>query len=317
MKFVFKLIIALAVILAGCVTDGTLHTDITISDIAKAFADDTVPAAATTLPSEPDTITIASFNIKWLSHKKAGDPVKGKVIADTLAQFDIIAIQEIRDSSDRTMTILEKALSDRGKDYDHVIGPQLPDKDVRYKERYAILYNTATIEKVTDPYTYSDSKDDFEREPFIIHLKAKNGTFDFVIVNIHTRPADAENEIKSLKDAITDARTRLNEPDIITLGDYNADCARSGEYYDESLLKTHFPETEFLSIIPNSADTNLASSDCTYDRIIVTSSTVQDYQGSWGVYHFDEIHGLTYDQAKAVSDHYPVWATFHINKDSD
>ena len=30
-------------------------------------------------------------------------------------------------------------------------------------------------------------------------------------------------------------------------------------------------------------------------------------------YHFDKIHGMSYDQAKAVSDHYPVWATFHIN----
>lgn len=296
----------------GCSPEGMEVLELIES---KAYAGNGVESKALAA-NNSDTITIASFNIKWLSKNKIKDDFKGGIITETVSKFDIVAIQEIRDTSDVTMDTLEKKLADLGKDYDYIIGPLLPT-DSTYRERYAFIFNTATIEKLSDGYTYPDSNDDFAREPLSAHFKAKNGNFDFVIVNIHTKPANADPEISDLPDAIAAAIQKFNEPDIITVGDYNADCARGGEYYEESKLKTVFPDTDYIIIIPNSADTNLASTDCTYDRIIVTKSTSEDYKGTWGVYRFDTIHSLTYEDAKKVSDHYPVWAAFHTNQDTD
>lgn len=296
-KIVF---IALLLFASGCALDGFQDIEI-ISQ--PAYADNT------------DTIKIASWNIKWLSHKKAGDPDKGPVITGTIALYDIIAIQEIRDSSEKTMTILQGRLLADGFDYDYKIGPPLPE-DSTYRERYAFMFNKDTIEFI-EMYTFPDPDDKFVREPLAAHFKAKNGKFDFVIVSIHTQPKKATDEIAALKDAINDAEKEFEESDIITVGDYNADCKKSSEYYDEAQLTVDFPEADYQIIIPNTADTNLASTDCTYDRIIITTSAVEDYEGTWGVYRFDTEHNLTYDKAKKVSDHYPVYATFHINSDTD
>ena len=63
-------------------------------------------------------------------------------------------------------------------------------------------------------------------------------------------------------------------------------------------------------------DTNLATSYFTYDRIIFTSSAKQDYAGTAQVFRFDQEYELDCD-AKDISDHYPVFAEFKINADSD
>ena len=164
-----------------------------------------------------DTIRVASWNIKWISHQKAGDPEKGPIIADTIALYDIIAIQEIRDSSDRTMTILQGRLLAGGHDYDYRISPLLPE-DSSYKERYAFMFNKDTNVCSIEMYTFPDPDDKFVSKPLAAHFKSKDGKFDFVIVNIHTQPGKAAQEMTDLKDAIEDAEEKLEESDIITLG---------------------------------------------------------------------------------------------------
>lgn len=264
------------------------------------------------------TIKIASFNIKWLSHQKAGDSFKGSTIVNILNEFDLVAIQEIRDKTNKTMDILVKALKEKGRNYRYILGPRLPKNASRYYERYAFIFDIDKLESLSRGITFSDPNDRFVREPLMTRFKVKEGNFDFVLVNIHTKPESATAEINALTKVIVEAARLLREKDIIVLGDFNADCAKGDDYYDETELTVHFPSNEYISIIPNSADTNLAETDCTYDRIITTKSVGEDYvMNKWGVYKFDEQFDLTYDKAKSVSDHYPVWAEFFTNKDRD
>ena len=260
----------------------------------------------------PDTIKIASFNIQVFGKTKAGKPKVMEIITDIITQFDIVAIQEIRDKSGTAITRLENLLDATGTDYNYIIGPRLGRSSS--KEQYAYIYNTDTIEAIGDPYTYDDSaKDIFHREPFIAQFKAKNGTFDFTMVTIHTDPDSATEEIYALHQVIEQARAFTGESDIIALGDFNADC----NYHEES-NRGPLSEDSYIYAIKDSADTNLAKSDCTYDRIIMTkSSTETDFTGMSGVYRFDTIHSLSYNEAKKVSDHYPVYAVFSTNKDAD
>ena len=260
----------------------------------------------------PDTIKIASFNIQVFGKTKAGKPEVMEIITDIITQFDIVAVQEIRDKSGTAITHLENLLDATGTDYNYIIGPRLGRTSS--KEQYAYIYNTNTIEAIGEPYTYDDSaKDIFHREPFIAQFKAKNGTFDFTMVTIHTDPDSATEEIYALHQVIEQARSFTGESDIIALGDFNADC----NYHEES-NRGPLSEDSYIYAIKDSADTNLAKSDCTYDRIIITkSSTETDFTGMSGVYRFDTIHNLSYKEAKKVSDHYPVYAVFSTNKDAD
>jgi len=46
-------------------------------------------------------------------------------------------------------------------------------------------------------------------------------------------------------------------------------------------------------------------------------TTTEDHAGKSGVFRFDTVFGLTQSMAKKVSDHYPVYCVFYINKDRD
>lgn len=258
-----------------------------------------------------DKITIASFNIQTFGKTKASRSNVMDILAKTIARYDIVAIQEIRDKSGTAIVDLEKAVDDLGTEYTVIIGPRLGRTSS--KEQYAYIYRDDTIEPVGSPYTYTEptGTDPFHREPFISMFKAKAGTFDFVLINIHTDPDEAEEEIRSLANILSDAKTHFpDEGDFIILGDLNADCT----YYNEESVNP-LPDTTWL--IPDVLDTTVKGTVCTYDRIIVNETTIEDYAGNAGLFRFDTEYGLSFEQAKKVSDHYPVFSEFWVNRDTD
>jgi len=149
------------------------------------------------------------------------------------------------------------------------------------------------------------------------YFKIKNNSFDFVLINIHTDPDEATREINSLTLAALKARELFNDRDIIILGDLNADCRRGDAYFDEEDFSSPLRASDYIWLIPNEADTNIAESDCTYDRIIITRNAWEDFKGEWGVFLFDGLYSLNSEKARSVSDHYPVWAEFYTDRDTD
>lgn len=241
------------------------------------------------------TITIATFNIQSFGKAKMANATLANELSDILSEFDLIAIQEIRDKEGASLPRLAEMLN-----YSYVISPRLGSTSS--KEQYAFLYNSSKVAFENVSYVLDFS--DFERPPFIAKFKA--GEFDFFVVDIHVKPESGttRQEIVSLKQAINSTE------DYIILGDYNAGC----NYLSEP-LELVLP---LLSIIvPNGADTTVReSTSCAYDRIAITPQTMEDYAG-WGIYRFDSVLGLTEEQALRLSDHYPVWAEFYISCDTN
>ncbi|MDL5502445.1 MAG: hypothetical protein QSU88_04435, partial [Candidatus Methanoperedens sp.] len=166
---------------------------------------------------------------------------------------------------------------------------------------------------IGNPYTYPDSSDLFQREPYVAEFKARNGSFDFVLITIHTDPDTATQEINDLPKVVDSARARYQgEGDFIIMGDMNADC----DYFNEN-SGSPLRNSDYLWVINNSIDTTTKSTVCTYDRIILTSQAKTDFTGDSGVFRFDETYNLTTDMTVAVSDHYPVYAEFWNNRDTD
>ena len=101
------------------------------------------------------------------------------------------------------------------------------------------------------------------------------------------------------------ARQRyVGEDDYIGLGDFNAGCGYASE---EELQRLDISGPEYVWIVPHSADTSVAGSRCAYDRIVMDKDGNEDYACVWGVdWAFTD---------KRISDHWPVWAEFHVDRD--
>jgi endonuclease/exonuclease/phosphatase family metal-dependent hydrolase len=258
------------------------------------------------------TIKIAAFNIQIFGKTKRAKPDVMNVLTQIARQFDIMLVQEIRDSSETTAPYYLNLINQQpGPTYAYIRSPRVGRTSS--KEAYAYYYNTETIQHIngTD-HIYNDTYDVFEREPYIATFTS--GTFDFTLVGIHTKPDDAENEIGNLTAVVSSIlQLNPNETDIIVMGDFNAD----GSYYDEEAC-TPFRDDETW-IITNDMNT-MTKTDWTYDRIVHTNQTsTHEYKNNTAtVYYFDQEYNITDTTLiKAVSDHYPVYAEYYNDLPDD
>jgi len=259
-----------------------------------------------------NTVKIASFNIENYSTGKAEKRQVLNTLASILTNFDVTAVQEIRDQTDDSISKLVGKMNSIGNqdEYAYLISPQV-GTDSR-KERYAFIYRKSKVRHAGNDYLYEDKGDVFAREPYIAGFRA--GNFDFTLVNIHVDPDEAWIEILYLERVarVVDKATK-EDNDVVVIGDLNAD----GSYFSER-HKRGFRGKEFLWCIPDDFDTSLGKESKTLDRIVAfQSSTAEDFTGKAGVFRFDEMYKMSIKEAESISDHYPVWALFYTDRDTD
>jgi len=263
----------------------------------------TVPVAAAP-PGE--SIRIASFNIQVFGTTKLAKPGVMNVLAQAVRQFDVIAIQEIRSKSDDILPQFVNMINADGlHHYEFLIGERL-GRTVS-TEQYAIIYDATKIE--FDPkfvYTIDDSDDLLHREPLVARFRvrgvAPTEAFTFTLVNIHTDPDVARQEVDALAKVFQAVQQDgSGEDDVIILGDLNVDEFHLGK----------------LGALPQMvhAITGVATNtrgDKMYDNIVFYGPATREFTGRTGVLDLQSQYGLTLQQALEVSDHLPVWAEFSV-----
>jgi hypothetical protein len=248
---------------------------------------------------------IATFNIKVFGKSKMSKPEVISVLVDTVLQYDMVSVQEIKDIdqsvpyefldeiNNRSNNTWAMLLSERS-------GQQ--DDDKTSQEQYAYYYNTSVFSAIGGNLFNDSQSDLFQREPFIgsfelLNASGNNSGFNFTLITIHTKPAAALEEINALHTVVEQYQTENpNEPDIVILGDYNADCSYVSS---EELWQSPMRDSNYTWLISDSVDTTVSSTDCAYDRIVTTGDLSGRLVGTWGV---DQSFSTT-----NVSDHYPVW----------
>lgn len=266
-----------------------------------------VESVALRNPSRAATnrIRIASFNIQNFGKTKVSNPAVLSQVLAIVQAFDVVAIQEVSDKSGEAMGKFRAAL---GTDFELVVSERsgLAADDRSSQEQYAFVFRRNTIQLEGTPQLYVDTEDAFQREPALARFKCVNGNFNFVLINIHTQPERAVEEIGALDSVVRWARARFaDEEDFISLGDFNGSCSYANAAELDALT---IRGADYVWIVPDGADTNLAQAACAYDRIVLTQSAVEDYAGKWEVYRaFTD---------KKVSDHWPIWAEFFADRDT-
>ena len=310
---------------AGCVEDeNPVPTPSPAPTPTQAVTPAETPEPTATLsPSQPPVsdvdyindggaVRVGAFNIQVFGKSKASKPEVMEVLGRIIRTYDVVAIQGIRDESQTSLPALVDTVNSGNSQYDYVVGERLGR--TTSKEQYAYIYNTQTIE-LTDtphsPHTYPEpaGTDSFHREPYIASFEAIACNFDFILIMIHVDPDEATEEINALDNVVKYAQsTYPDEQEFIVMGDLNADCS----YFDEDSSST-MSGNNYHWCIDNSVDTTTKSTDCTYDRIIITNPTASYFTGDSGVFRYDLEYGLTEDETTAVSDHYPAYAEFSCN----
>jgi hypothetical protein len=260
---------------------------------------------------EAPTIRVAAFNVQVFGQTKRSKAEVMEVLFRVAREFDVVLIQEIRDSSGETAPAYQDGINGlEGPPYAYVESPRLGRTSS--KESYAYYWNTATVQLIEgSTRVYEDALDIYEREPYIACFRA--GLFDFTLIGVHTSPEDARWEIGNLTvvaRSVLDANPA--EEDIIILGDLNAD----GGYFDEDGPSPLRGEP-YIWLTDNSLDT-MTKTDWTYDRIIVTGASLREYVGgSCTAFYFDAEYGLSGNIVEDVSDHYPLYAVFRVGQPDD
>lgn len=261
-----------------------------------------------------DVAKIATFNIKIFGETKMGKPEVVDVLVDTVLRYDLVAVQEIKDIDQTVPYDFLDALNSQSNDtWSMVLSPRsgLQDDDQSSQEQYAFYYNTSVFRSMDNGSLYNDSvNDSFQREPFIaqFELLDLNGTgtgFDLTLITVHTKPAEALNEINALPDVIdTYLAENTEESEVVVLGDFNAACSYVSS---NELSNSPLADSNYTWLIENNVDTTVADGYCAYDRIVTNGDLGGRLVGTSGV---DRL----YDDSD-ISDHYPVW--FDLLRTSD
>jgi hypothetical protein len=248
---------------------------------------------------------IATFNIQTFGKTKMGKPEVISVLVETVLQYDLVSVQEIRDIDQLVpYQFLDEINNQSNGTWDMLLSERSgKQEDDTYQEQYAYYYNTTVFSPINGTL-YNDSESDlFQKEPYLgsfelLNASGNSSGFDFTLITIHTKPAIAMEEINALHTVVQDYQEQNpEETDIIILGDYNADCsyASSAELWSSPMRNTNY-----TWLVPDSADTTVSSSDCAYDRIVTTGDLSGRLVGTWGI-------DMSSFSTSNVSDHYPVW----------
>ena len=259
-----------------------------------------------------DELKFASWNIRIMSNKSRTDAELMK-IARTLADYDFIAIVELRDEAVLKRT--QRILSQMGTAYDYQFSPAV-GRGV--KERCAFLYKKERVSVIRPGELYpdtADGKDDFMRDPYWATFRA--GEFDFSVIAVHViwgeRVAQRKAEVKALADVYKYVQAANGaEEDVLLVGDFNRNPTDADAYSRIMAISSmtrlfQFPQKSHIK------DSSL------YDNIFFQKDAVKEYLNRSGIDKFDETDFGNNDKAAslAVSDHRPIWAVFRTSLDDD
>ncbi len=228
-----------------------------------------------------ESIKIANWNLQVFGDAKAPKENLMKFYSETIKDYDIIFLQEIRDFDN---SAFEKLCS-MVPDFDCLVSSRAGR--ISSKEQYGIVFKKGIEVSIKD--FNPDRLSRWERPP--IMAKIKTGNYSLSAYNIHIKPDSVKKEIANLEDLVE------NKGNVIVLGDFNADC----DYYNVN------KRNEFLSwrwVIKDDDDTTVSALNCAYDRVIINEDAFNEHIRS-GIFS----EGIN----SGISDHYLVWTEIKIN----
>jgi endonuclease/exonuclease/phosphatase family metal-dependent hydrolase len=247
--------------------------------------------------------SVVSWNIQDFGKTK--DDSEILIIAKTVRDYDIVAIQEVVAGYGGSQAVAKLAdeLNRMGSKWDYIISD--PTKSPPYKtERYAFLWKTAKVKKVGRGWLDEEINQMVFREPFLVKFKVKDKTF--IVANYHSRRFDENPEEETV--AYYNYPSRFKEYPIIIAGDFNIKSSHKvfAPLYENGFAVNLQKEKTTLK---RKCDKKGNYRNHPIDFILYQQAYLK--QTSAGVIDFIGSCEML-AQSRGVSDHLPVWVEFEF-----
>ena len=264
-------------------------------------------ADASLPPRDPNqkALRIASFNLEGFNSRKLSRLYIAGHLTTLLAGFDIMAIQDIRETHVGSLRELVDAINADGRHFDFAVSSEVGRGSI---DRFnAFLFNKATVEldrfKV---FAVADTGGTMRCRPLVALFRARtpraSDAFTFMLVNVNVDFDRATSGLGILDDVYRAVRaTNPKEDDVILLGNFETDRKHPGP----------------LAMIPNAgwAIDGIVSTvrgDRLADNLIFDRHATSEFTGRADVVDVVRSLNITSTEASRISGHLPVWAEFSV-----
>ncbi len=247
-------------------------------------------------------------------------------IAEVIRKFDVIAIQEVKRDTAGVRMLLEELL---GPNWGLIIS-DVTGGATGNSERLSFIYDRRRVqpsglagEIVLPPTANGNPSQQFDRTPYIVGFKTALEKFSLLTAHIRygDGPADRIGEINSLAKYIaTEIRQRSTsageEKNVIVLGDFNIE-----ERGDNPLFKAFVSSGLMVPSQLLNLKSTYDSKPKFYDQIAWFMNDLNlPFSGNAGVIDFASAvyKDLSLSQMSyRLSDHFPLWTEFLLDRSSE
>jgi len=245
---------------------------------------------------------ILSWNLENFGKSKSESELN--FIANTVIEYDIVAIQEVVAGYGGAQAIAKLAmlLNEKGSKWDYSISN--PTSSSSYKtERYAFLWKTSKVRLKGNTWLEKKYTLEIDREPYFATFEINKKTV--TIVNFHaiTKSKQPETEIKYFKFLPVEYPS-LN---LVFLGDFN--CPQSHTVFNplKKMGYTSILQNQKTTLKQKCINENCLASE--FDNIFYKVNAVE-YINSGIIPFYKNFNSLK--EARRISDHVPVWFEFYL-----
>ena len=252
-------------------------------------------------------VKICSWNLQNFGKSKSAAEIQ--FVANTLRNFDVVALQEIVAGHGGAQAVAKLAdeLNRMGSKWDYIVSD--PTVSTPYgTERYAYLWKTSSVKRMKRAWLEDNYVQEIDREPFLIDLNYNGELFTLVSFHAIPKKKQPETEIKYFKFF----PEIYAEKNLIFLGDFN--IPQSHTVFNPLKKMGYepvFKDQKTTMKMKCVAGECLASE---YDNIFY--NTEKAGLQAFGVVHFYR-NFPDMKSARRISDHIPVWAEFSFGKEKD
>lgn len=243
---------------------------------------------------------VLSWNIENFGKSKSDADIT--FIANTIKNYDVIAIQEVVASYEGAQAVAKLAaeLNFKNNQWDYVVSD--PTSSSAYKtERYAFIWKKNSVKKIGEAWLEKRYHLEIDREPYLCTFQFGKTIFTLVTFHAITKSMQPETEIKYFK-FLPEEYPNLN---LIFVGDFN--CPQSHSVFNPIKKMGYQPilvnqKTSLKKTCK--ADICLASE---FDNMFYNASKIK-LKDAGILKFYEDFESL--EDARLISDHVPIWAEF-------
>ncbi len=254
-------------------------------------------------PKDPRYVRVATFTPGLRDRAKSEKAHVIEALALIIAQFDIVALQNISTDQIHVVGTIVDVINATGRKFNYVAGPRVGREHPQ--NQFVYLYDASRVEvDQYELYTVEDPDDLLNWEPFVAWFRAKgpdpDNAFTFSLVNVQSDPLERDRENTVLGGVFRAVRNdRRGEDDVILLGHFAGDAA-----HVQQLARLPDPQWAVTDIATDTQATGQ------FDNIVWCRQFTDEATGRSGVFDFLRQLNLSMEQALEISEHLPVWTEF-------